>query len=228
MAKRNKKYKEADDTLVDIVQVRDSAQDFLEENQNLVFGILVGVVLIIGGFIGYKNFYQKPRNAEATVQMYQAQFQFERDSFAKALTNPGGGYSGFLDIISNYGGTAAANTAKYYAGVSYLYLGNYNEAIEYLKDFSPKGSLTPAMKFGALGDAYSELGDFDTAEDYYEDAANAIDNDLITPYYLLKAAMINEKNGDIESASKYLSKIESDYPESNEYTTAIKYLSKLN
>ena len=37
-----------------------------------------------------------------------------------------------------------------------------------------------------------------------------------------------EKNGDLESASKYLSKIESDYPESNEYNTAVKYLSKLN
>lgn len=228
MAKRNKKHKEADDTLVDIVQVRDSAQDFLEDNQNLVFGILVGVVLIVGGFIGYKNFYQKPRNAEAMVQMYQAQFQFERDSFAKALTNPGGGYSGFLDIINNYGGTATANSAKYYAGISYLYLGNYNEAIDYLKDFSPKGTLTPAMKNGALGDAYSELGNFDTAEEYYEDAAKAVDNDLITPYYLLKAAMINEKNGDIESASKYYSKIESNYPTSNEYNTAVKYRSKLN
>lgn len=228
MAKRNKKHKEADDTLVDIVQVRDSAQDFLEENQNMVFGVLVGIVLIIGGFIGYKNFYQKPRNAEAMVQMYQAQFQFERDSFAKALTNPGGGYSGFLDIINNYGGTASANSAKYYAGISYLYLGNYNEAIDFLKDFSPKGTLTPAMKSGALGDAYSELGDFNTAENYYEDAADAVDNELIAPYYLLKAAMINEKNGDIKAASKYLSKIESDYPESNEYNTAVKYLSKLN
>jgi hypothetical protein len=52
--------------------------------------------------------------------MMLAQQQFEKDSFQLALTNPGGGYSGFLDIIDSYSGTKTANLAKYYAGICYL------------------------------------------------------------------------------------------------------------
>ena len=91
MARRRKNNKKKDEeTLVDIIEVRDQAQGFIDENQNLIFGGLVALVVLIGGFLAYKNFYQKPRQQEATEQMFQAQVQFERDSFALALTNPGG------------------------------------------------------------------------------------------------------------------------------------------
>ena len=46
--RRNQKKKQ--ETLVDLVEARDQAQSFMEKNQNLVFGALVALVLIIGGF----------------------------------------------------------------------------------------------------------------------------------------------------------------------------------
>ena len=101
MARRKRNQKKADETIVDIVEVKDQAQSFIDENQNLVFGGLFAIVLVIGGLFAYNNFYKAPRQQEAVEQMLQAQVQFERDSFTNALTNPGGGYSGFLDIIDN-------------------------------------------------------------------------------------------------------------------------------
>ena len=73
---------ENDDTLVDIVEVRDQAQGFVDKNQNLIFGALVGLVLLIGAVFFYNNYFKGPRLQEAADAMYQAQLQFEKDSFA--------------------------------------------------------------------------------------------------------------------------------------------------
>lgn len=224
MARRKKDQKKAEETLVDIVEVRDQAQSFVDRNQNLVLGGLLVVVLIVGGIFAYSNFIKKPRQQEAMQQMYQAQIQFERDSFALALTNPGGGYPGFLDVADNYSGTEAGNLANYYAGISYLNLGQYEAAIDYLGDYSPDGSITPIMKYGAMGDAYAELNDFDEALDYYERAVKAGDNEVLTPYYLKKLGMLHEQNSQFADAREAYERIKKEYPQSQAGQDIDKYI----
>ena len=121
---------------------------------------------------------------------------FEKDSFALALTNPGGGFMGFLDIIDEFGGTAVGNSAQYYAGVSYQHLGQYDAAIDYLQSFNPEGTVLAYTKFGAIGDAYAEKNDFSNAISNYEKAANAGDNEVMASYYLKKVGLLHEKQGD--------------------------------
>ena len=227
MARRKRNQKKADETLVDIVEVRDSAQSFVDNNQQLLFGALVALVLAIGGVFAYNNFYMKPRQVEAEEQMFRAQEQFEQDSFALALTNPGGGYMGFLDIIDSYGGTAAGNSAKYYAGISYLNLGKYEAAVDYLQQFKAKGSITPIMKYGAMGDAYSELQDFDSAMKYYKKAVGESENDFLTPYYLKKVGLLNERNGNFAEARKAYQEIQDNYPDSPIGRDIEKYITRV-
>lgn len=226
MARRKNKQKEAEETLVDIVEVRDQASDFLEENRNLIIGGIVALVAIVGGYLGYTNFYQQPRQERAMQEMTQAQVQFERDSFTLALTNPGGGFSGFLDIIDNYGGTPAGNSALYYAGICYLNLGQYDAAIDYLGDFSAKGEIMPIMKNGAIGDAYSELQDFDKAMQYYKKAVAAGENAVLTAYYLKKLGLLHEKNGDFAQALKAYQRIKNDFPKAPESREIQKYITR--
>ncbi len=227
MARRIKNRKKADETLVDIVEVRDQAQGFFEKNQRLVFGLGVAAILVFGGLLIYKNFYQAPREAEAIDQMNLAQYQFERDSFAQALTSPGVGSSGFLDIIDNYGGTEAANLALYYAGVSYLNLGQFEAALDYLGDYSPSGDVLPVMKFGAMGDAYSELGQMDNALSSYKKAVNQSDNSVLASYYLKKLGMLHEKQGDLEAAREAYERVKSEYPDSPYASDIDKYLTRV-
>ncbi len=227
MARRKRKQKKQDEVLVDIVEAREGVQDFIDNNQIAVFGGLALLVLLIGGYFGYKYLYQIPKQDEAVEQMFQAQWQFERDSFALALTNPGGGYSGFLDIIDNYGGTAAGNLANFYAGVSYLNLGQYDAAISYLEDFSPDGVVIPMMKYGALGDAWSEKGDLGKALGYYQDAANEAANEALTPYYLKKIGMLHEKEGRMDEAKEAYEKIKNNYPTSSDGRDIDKYIVRL-
>ncbi len=183
MARRKTNRKKADETLVDIVEVKDNAQSFVDQNQRLIFGLGIGLIVLVGGYFFYQNLYKAPKEKEAMEQMFKAQEQFERDSFALALTNPGGGYVGFLDIIDSYGGTKASNLANYYAGVSYLNLGQFDDALDYMKSFSPAGHVGPVMKFGVLGDIYSELDQMDNAMSNYKKAINSGENEVLTAYY---------------------------------------------
>ena len=227
MSKRNTRSRKDDETLVDIVEVRDQAQDWFEENQNLVIGILAGIVIVIGGYLAYVNFVQKPKIMEAEEQIVQAQLQYEKDSFALALSNPGGGYDGFLGIIDNYSGTPSANLSKYYAGMCYLYLGDYNAALDYLEDFDADGLTMPSLKAGALGDAHSELGNVEEAKKYYQKASEVQDNDFLSAFYLKKYGEYLEQNGDIEGAVEAYKKLKADYPTSPDARNIDLYISRL-
>jgi tetratricopeptide (TPR) repeat protein len=221
-----RKSKKTDETLVDIVQVKAQAEDFFERNQIAVLGVFGAIVLLIGGFFLYQNMYQKPRNEKAVAQMFQAEFQFERDSFALALDNPGGGYDGFLDIIDKYSGTEAANIANYYSGICYLQLGRFEAAIDFLNDFDPAGEVTPIMKHGALGDAYSELEDWKNATNHYQKATEVEDNEYLTPYYLKKLGLLYERQGDHAKALEAFEKIKKSYPNTTASQGIDKYIAR--
>ena len=193
-----------------------SKRSFIDQNKNLVLGIIGALVVLIGGYFVYDNFFVKPKNTQAADQMFQAQFMFDKDSFQLALNNPGVGGSGFLKIIDNYGGTESGNLAKYYAGISYLNLGDYDKAIKYLEDYNPKGDITPAMTNAALGDAYSEKKNDDKALNYYEKAVSSADNEVTGPYTLKKLGMFQEKMGKFDAAEKSYKRILDDYGQTTE------------
>lgn len=227
MARRKTNRKKADETLVDIVEVKDNAQSFVDRNQRLIFGLGIGLIVLVGGYFFYQNLYKAPKEKEAMEQMFKAQEQFERDSFALALTNPGGGYVGFLDIIDSYSGTKAANLSSYYAGVSYLNLGQFDAALDYMKSFSPAGQVGPVMKFGVLGDIYSELDQMDSAMSNYKKAINSGDNEVLTAYYLKKLGMLHEKNGNMAEAKSSYEQVKADFPNSPYASDIDKYITRV-
>jgi len=233
MATRKSNQKKGDETLLNLVEVSKQTQSFLDKNRTLVVGGVIGLVVLALGIFLYKSMYADPRQREAVEQMFQAQVQFEKDSFKLALTNPGGGYTGFLDVIENYSGSKAANLSKYYAGICYLHLGEFDAAIAWLEDFNAAGEITPAMKAGALGDAYAEKaylekGDYAKAMRLYQDAAKESDNEVIAPYYLKKVGMLHEKNGNLAEAKAAYESIKNDYPNSAAATDIEKYIIRVS
>ncbi len=174
MAKKKRKRKDSDELLMDVTEVAGQAQSFIEKNQTTIIGVAALLLLLVGGYIAYKMMYQAPREKTAAEQLFKAEYQFQRDSFALALESPGGGFDGLLDIVDNYDGTKAANLAKYYTGISYLNLNRFEDAISYLESHKPRGSITSITKYGALGDAYSEIGDMEAAFGAYKKLHKAL------------------------------------------------------
>ena len=227
MAKR-RKDKVQDETLVNVVEVKDSAQEYFEKNKTMITTVITALVLIVGAFVVYKFFIKEPAEQQAKMAIYKAEQQFARDSFALALENPGGGFEGFLDIIDNYKGTQTSNLAKLYAGISYLNLGRYDDAISYYEAHSANSLYSKIMKNGGLGDAYAELGDKEKAASYYDKAISAGSDDLMTPYFLFKGGLLAKNMENNAKAVEYFNRIKSDYPNSNEANNVDILIAKLS
>jgi tetratricopeptide (TPR) repeat protein len=158
--------------------------------------------------------------------MFMAENYFEKDSFNLAI-NGDGNYLGFLDIIDDYGMTKSANRAKYYTGISYLHLGQYEDAIDYLKKFKTDDLLLAPVKAGAIGDAMLELGKTDDALKQYQKAYSETENELTTPVYKMKAANLLESLNKLDEALKLYEEIKKDYPQSAEGTTVDRYIARV-
>ncbi|NJB85885.1 putative negative regulator of RcsB-dependent stress response [Lewinella marina] len=217
-----------DDTLVDIVEVRDQGLDFFERNRKPIIIAVVALIAIVAGALLYHTFIQRPAERNAAEQMQQAQYQFEQDSFSLALTNPGQGYPGFLDIADQYSSTKAGNLANYYVAVSYLNLGQYEAALDYLQDFDAEGELLPAMKMGVMGDLQSELGDFDAAISSYREAVDESGKNFLTGgYYLNKLGLLLREQGRNEEALAAFRRLKAEFGNSTEAAQADKYIAAL-
>ena len=226
MAIKRRLEKKSDDAILDLTEAKFKATSFFEKNQKIILGVLIGLIVVVGGWFAYKNLVKEPKEEKAMSQMWKAQMQFEQDSLVSALENPGGGYLGFIQIAKDYSGTKAGNLANFYAGVAYLNLGNFDEALKYINKFHPAGSVGPNMKYGTLGDVYSELNQMDKAIDNYRKASAASDNELLTPYYLKKEALLLESQGQVDKALEIYRKIKSKYPNSNEALSIEKYIAR--
>ena len=134
---------------------------------------------------------------------------------------------GLLDIIQDYGSTDAGNLARYYAGASYLKLGEYDNAIDQLRGFSSSDLLVKARALSLIGDAYMELGNYSDAAKSYDQAADYKPNKDITSEYLMKAALAYEKQSDYNRAIEKYEVIISDHFGSAHYQNAKKYKARL-
>jgi tetratricopeptide (TPR) repeat protein len=226
MAKRKVSSATTEEVIVTQEEVQSSGINFFEQYQKQIFYAALGLALVLGLWYAYKSFIQEPKQKEAESAMWQAQAMFERDSFNAALNNPGAGYDGFLTLADKFSGTAAGNTANYYAGISYLQLGDLDNAIKYLENASVEGTLLPITRNGALGDCYSEKKDYAKGLSYYGKAVSAGDNDVLTPYYMKKMAQLSEYNKDKSAANAAYLKIKNMYPLSAEARDIDKYLAR--
>lgn len=192
-----------------------SAEQYWNKHSKSILTGLLIIVVIVGGIFAYRNFVSKPNEEKAAVAIWKAEANFRTDSFKLALNgdamNPG-----FLKVISQYGGTKSGNRAKFYAGACYLQLGDFNNAIKYLKDYSGGEVAVDVRANGLLGDAYSELGKKEDAVTYYKKAGSVYpDDDVNSPEYLFRAALLLQDLGKTQEAVTILKDIKNKYPRSS-------------
>jgi tetratricopeptide (TPR) repeat protein len=189
--------------------------------------VLLAIVLIVAGFFAYRNLVSEPNEKKAVEAMFRAEQYYRMDSARLAL-NGDNINAGFLKVISRYGGTKAANLASFYAGSCYLKLGDFNNAIKYLKDFSTSVKDVQERDYGLLGDAYSELNRKEEAAEQYKKAGTYFAEDqLLSPEYLFRSGYLYESMGKNQDAIAMYKLIKDKYPTSPRGNDIDKYLARL-
>ncbi len=189
---------------------------FFNKYQNLIYGIIIGILVLVLAILAFNRFYLQKKNAEASAQIVQPiQWYMQGDTASLNMALEGDGENdGFLDIASSYKLTKTANTANYYAGLTYLKLGKKDEAMDYLKKFKKKEDVLWYACQATIGDLYDDQGDEANAISYYEKAAKGKDP-LFTPITLFKLGQMYERKGDWNKALAAYETIEKDFY--NEY-----------
>jgi tetratricopeptide (TPR) repeat protein len=216
-----------EDNFEQIEEVLTSSEQFIEKYQKQLSLIAIAIILVVVGYMGYQKFYKAPLEKEATEQIAGAQLNFSNDSYKVALEGDGNKL-GFIDILNNYSSTKVGNTAKAYAGVCYLKLGQFDKAIELLEGFNSNDFIISQLAIANLGDAYMEKGEYAKAANNYEKAAANNANEFSTPIYLMKAGGAHELNKDFEKAVVAYERIQTEFSKSIEARDIEKYITKAN
>ncbi len=205
---------------------------WVAKNQNYILGIIGVIAVGVLGYLAYNQFILGPKESNAANEMYYPQQYFDealtntaaKDSLYNLALNGAEGKYGFLDIIDEYPGTKAANLANYSAGMAYLNMQKYQEAISHLESFKSDDVILGALAKGGLGDAFVQLNQPNDALGFYESAMAHSNNDYTTPKFLYKAGITAMELGQKDKALQYFERIKNDYAGSDEANTIDAYI----
>ena len=199
-------------------------EDWVAKNQKVILGVVGAIAIATLGYLLYNRFVVEPKEEKATNEIFQAQQYFQQavdateknDSLYNLALKGGEGKLGFIGIAEQYSGTDAGNLANYHAGMAYLNLGDFKNAITYLEKFKSDDAILKPLALGAIGDALAETNKVDDAIAHYKKAAEASENDFTTPRYLFKAAQLSLTAGKKAEAHKLFVEIKEKYETSKE------------
>jgi len=200
---------------------------FVQENKKslaIIGGAIVALILL---YIGYQQFYLAPRAKTAANEMFKAEEYVAVDSLADRAIKGDGSYPGFEKIAEEYSSTKSANLANAYLGGLYLQKGEFEKAVDALGNYSSTGSpVIDPLVLGMMGDAYSELKEYDKAITYYKKAADKSDNTFTAPLFLKKLGLVYEEQKDFKAAADAYNKIKEKYPTSYEASVVDAYIAR--
>lgn len=182
------------------------------------------VIIILGGYLGYKYLIQIPNEKTASDLIFPAEKLFGKmattSSYNKDTVNmvlngdKASGVTGLLKVSGSYGSTKSGNRAEYMIGACYLQLKQFDKAISHLKEFDGNGATQIESKaYLLLGHAYAEQKKTDDALSYYKKAAGVDDLDEgMASQALFIAGRYADAIGKPKDAIELFQKLKDKYP----------------
>ena len=218
--------KQTEQAPIAVDEVLSKSEAFVLKYKTPILGaILARVIFVVGGIV-YNKYVAEPAEKEAAEALFPAQTLFNAGSFKEALDGDGANL-GFIAIAEEYSSTKSGNLANAYAGLCLAQLERYEEAIPYLKSFDGDDQMVGPAVLGTLGNCLAQTGDINGAISKFIDAAEAADNNTISPYYLMQAALMYEQEGNSNKALKLYEQIKADYPTSLQAVDIEKYINRV-
>ena len=205
-----------------------SEATFLKYKKPFLIAI-VAIVVVVAGFILYKNYISAPREAEASTELAKSQTLFNSQQYDQAL-------AGFQKVQSDYSSTDAGNLANLYVALCYAHQAkpNWAKALENAEKFSTSDDemISPASQM-ALGDIYANNSQNDKAVECFKKAAKMANSEAadntnlsIAPLALRKAGVLLESEGKKAEALEIYKDIKKTYVNSPIYQDIDKYIER--
>jgi len=206
-------------------------QVWVEKNQNKILTLIGMVVITLASYYAYTNFIVEPNEINAANEIYFSQQKFEEalptenDSIFDIALSGNDDNIGFIELADQFSGTKAGNLANYYIGMIYLKKDDYQNTIKYLSNFKSNDIILSSISLGSIGDAFSELNQYEEAFEFYSEAHSVSDNNYTTPIYLFKSGITALELGKFSSAFDNFTKIKYEYSDSPQANNIDVYIS---
>lgn len=183
--------------------------------------IIVGAaVVLVLGYVVYYNLVFVPNNEKSKVAYWEELIALENDSLDLAL-------EGLESIASKYDGKVGGEVSNYLSGRILMEQGEFEEALSYLSKADISDVYVGSMVIGLQGDCHAELGNFEKAVEFYMNAAKRKANEMTTPNYLKKAALVYELElKDFAKATELYKQIENEYFDYYKTNNIEKYIAR--
>ena len=211
---------------LDLDQAMSSSEAFIIKYKNKFLAGIAAIVIVVGGVLGYQHFISEPNEKKANEALFRGEQYFMADNYEMALNGDSLGFAGLLKVADEFGGTDAGKLANAYAGICYAQLGQYENAIKYLDQFSADDQLVTPALMATMGNCYAQLGQLDKAAATLVKAADKANSHALSPIYLIQAGQIYEKLGKNSEAVNAYQTIKDKYFNSYQAMDIDKYIER--
>jgi tetratricopeptide (TPR) repeat protein len=167
---------------------------FFNQYDKIIYGVTIGLLVVVCGLLALNKFYLTPKAEKASALMtIPIDYMLRADSLSLIQALEGDDENeGFLSIASSFSLTSTANTAKYFAGLCYLKLGEKEDALHYLLKFKHKDDIYWYAAQGMISDLYDDQGETAKAIKHCKKAAESKDP-YFAPVSLFKLGQLYER-----------------------------------
>ncbi|MDR2691023.1 MAG: tetratricopeptide repeat protein [Dysgonamonadaceae bacterium] len=205
-------------------EILSKSERFIEAYKNHIMIGVGAIVLAVVAVLGIRQYYLLPKEAEAQEAVFPCEDYLANREWDSALNGDSVSCIGFLGVIDEYGFTKTGKLAKAYAGICYYHLGQYDEALEYLKSYSVDDKIISPVVAGLIGDCYVNTDNVEKGVKYFRKAASKAGSQYISPVYLKKAGLAYESLSDFKNAVKVYNTIKEQYAGSVEAADIDRYI----
>lgn len=185
-----------------------------------IAGIVVVLVIVV--FIYLSN--QKTKNEEAETKLSGVISLFQQGKYQESINgDQAAGITGLNEIVANYGGTNAGQTAKFFLANCQYSLKDYDNAFINYEDYSGDNDLIKASCLSGMGAVYEAKGDLLKAAEHYEESVKVNKELVINQENLFNALRVYSQLNDKESAGRIYRQLKEQYPKSKYVTEAKRF-----
>lgn len=177
----------------------------VQNNQKIIMWVIVAVAAIVCLILVWVYAVRRPGIEAADTAIGQADLTLATGNDSTALEQ-------YRQVADNYG-YDAGNRAALNAAIILYRNGKYEEALNYLKKYSPTENVIGASAKSLEGDCYVNLDQLDKAVACFKEAASISDNNPhYTPLFIMKQATVERELKNYKEEAKLYKKILDEYP----------------